>query len=75
MWRGARADATWHARHRGRATRAHVGTYVALMRCRHMAAPREYMWMPGWCLRGKRVFGLASDGPTGIVGQVIVLGR
>ena len=28
---GTRTDATWHARPRGRATRAHAGAWVALM--------------------------------------------
>ena len=65
MWRGTRADATWHARPRGRATRAHAGAYVALMWHRHVARPHESTRMPAWHLRGESVFELAGDGPMG----------
>ena len=64
--RGTYADATWHARPRGSATKTHPSACVALMWCRHHASPRG-------CLGGAYVargivFGLAGDGPTGIVG-------
>ena len=35
---------------------------------KHVAGPREPRRTLWWCLRGMRVVGLASDGPTGIVG-------
>ena len=33
-----------------------------------MAGPREATLTPGWRLHGMTIFGLASDGTTGIVG-------
>ena len=33
-----------------------------------MAGPHESTRTPGWRQCGKRIFGLADDGPTGIVG-------
>ena len=68
MWCGTCADATWHARPRDSATRTHASAYVALMWRECVARPRMSTWTPGWRLRGRRVFRLASDGPTGIVG-------
>ena len=34
----------------------------------HVAEPHESTSTPAWCLRGESIFGLASDGPTSIVG-------
>ena len=62
--RGTYADATWHARPRGRATRTHASAYMARRWCRHVAVPRESMWTLGW--RHLVVCeGFASEGPTG----------
>ena len=57
-----------HARPRGRATRTHAGACVARMWRRCVAGPCESTRTLGWHLCGKRVFGLASDGPMSIVG-------
>ena len=48
-----------------KATRTHASACVVLMWRGRVADPRESTWMPGWCLRGKKVFGLADDGPMG----------
>ena len=68
MWHGTHADATWHARPRGSTTQTHASACVGLMWHGPVAGPRESTWTPRWCLHGKMVFGLASDGPTDIVG-------
>ena len=66
--RGTHADATWHTRPRGSATRTHSSACVALMWHERVAGPRESTRMLGWWLRGMRTNRLASDGPMGIVG-------
>ena len=50
--RETHADATWHARPRGRATRVHAGALVALMCRRRVAGPHEPTRTPGWRLHG-----------------------
>ena len=64
MVRGTRADATWHARPRGRATRAHTGSLGGPSGRRRVAgATRVHTDARGdstW-----RVRGLAFEGPTG----------
>ena len=72
--RGTRVDATWHARPRGSATRTHESTCVARRWHGRVARPRESMRTPGWHLCGERVTGLASDGPTSIVGPGYSIG-
>ena len=47
-----RADATWHARPRGSATRAHASACMAQRWRRRVAGPRESMRTPGWRLHG-----------------------
>ena len=47
MWHGTHADATWHARPRGRATRVHADAWVA-------PTWRE-KWL-GWQLMGDESF-------------------
>ena len=49
--RGTHTDAMWHARPRGRATRAH-----AAHRCR--GCPGGTTWREGWQVKGPRVSGL-----------------
>ena len=74
MWHGTRADVTWHARPRGSATQTHASACVGLMWRGPVARPRESTRTPEWCLRGKMVFGLANDGPMGIVGSANSIG-
>ena len=65
---GTRADATWHARPRGKAMRAHASAWEALMWRGRVVGPREPTRTLGWPLRDKRSGRLACDGPMGIVG-------
>ena len=66
MARGTRADAKWHARPRGRATRAHAGSLggpsgrerVARATRVHANARGGATWQEGgWHLKGPRVSG------------------
>ena len=46
--RGTRADATWHARPHGSATRTHASACVALMWRGHVAGPRGRLSGATW---------------------------
>ena len=73
--RGARADATWHARPRCKAVRAHVAgrwRRGGADAWQGHASPRR---CPSGATWQERVTGLASEGPTGWWALVIVLGR
>ena len=60
--RGTHADATWHARPRGRGARAHAARRWCTNGADTCQGPRESTRMPGWC---HVVGGLEDEGPTG----------